>query len=146
MRARTTQNQSLAVHTRRSLVCTESTAPLLPADNSVATMSSTTTSLQAPVCPDCGCKKTVKKGKRRNRLQILQVFRCTECLHRFTGTPGKNKTYPFRLVIETLSTFNLGNSLTETQTMLRRRFHREIPERTISSWLTEYRLLTCNWT
>ena len=37
--------------------------------------------------------------------------------------------------------FNLGYSLTETQQLLRRRFHRQIPERTISSWLAEYRPL-----
>jgi len=97
---------------------------------------------QNPACPACGCKYTTRKGKRRNRLQVLQVFKCTECLHRFAGAPGKNKTYPFKLVLETISTFNLGHSLTDTQTILRRRFHRDVPERTISSWLTEYRPLT----
>ena len=95
-----------------------------------------------PSCPNCGCKNVVKKGKRRNRLQTLQIFQCAECLHRFTGSPGKNKTYPLKLILETISTFNLGHSLTQTQSTLRERFHRHIPERTISSWLTEYRPLT----
>jgi ATP-dependent exoDNAse (exonuclease V) beta subunit len=94
------------------------------------------TLLPNPPCPDCGCKRTVKKGKRRNR---LQMYRCTECHHRFTGAPGKNKTYPLRLILETVSTFDLGYSVTETQQLLRKRFHRHIPERTISSWMTEYR-------
>ena len=97
---------------------------------------------QNPACPACACKLTVKKGVRRNRLQTLQVFRCTECLHRFTGTAGKNKSYPLKLILEAISTFNLGYSLTETQQLLRQPFHRQIPERTISSWLTEYRPLT----
>ena len=96
---------------------------------------------QNPACPTCACKLTVKKGVRRNRLQVLQVFRCTECLHRFTGAAGKNKTYPLRVILESVSTFNLGYSLTETQRVMRRRNHREIPERTISSWLNEYRPL-----
>jgi hypothetical protein len=65
-----------------------------------------------------------------------------ECLHRFTGAAGKNKTYPLRFILETVSTFNLGYSITETQQILRRRFHQNIPERTISSWLTEHRALT----
>ena len=104
-------------------------------------MSSTQTR-QNPSCPTCACKLTVKKGVRRNRLQTLQVFRCTECLHRFTGAAGKNKTYPLRLILETVSTFNLGYSITETQQILRRRFHQNIPERTISSWLTEHRALS----
>src|SRR5229473_5765464 len=97
---------------------------------------------QNPACPACACKLTVKKGVRRNRLQVLQVYRCTECLHRFTGAAGKNKTYPLRLILDAVSTFNLGHSLTETQQLMRKRFHRQIPERTISSWLTEYRPLT----
>ena len=97
---------------------------------------------QNPTCPACGCTRTVRKGKRRNRLQTLQVFQCAECLHRFTGEPGKNKTYPLKLILESVSTFNLGYSLTETQRLLRQRFHRDIPARTINSWLTEYRPLT----
>jgi len=105
-------------------------------------MSTTTIIHPNPVCPHCGCKIAAKKGKRRNRLQTLQVYRCTECLHRFTGAAGKNKTYPLPLTLETVSTFNLGYSLTETQRLLHTRFHRNIPERTISSWLTEYRPLT----
>jgi hypothetical protein len=84
----------------------------------------------------------VRKGKRRNRLQVLQVFKCTECLHRFTGEAGKNKSYPLKLILDAISTFNLGYSLTETQQLIRQRFHRQIPERTLGSWLTEYRPLT----
>jgi ribosomal protein L37AE/L43A len=102
----------------------------------------TATTPQNPVCPDCGCKRTVKKGKRRNRLQTLQVYQCVECRHRFTGEAGKNKTYPLKLILEAVSTFNLGYPTTDTQRILHRRFHRHIPERTISSWLTAYRPLT----
>ena len=97
----------------------------------------TTITQQNPACPECGCKHTTRKGKRRNRLQILQVSRCAECLHRFTGEPGKNKTYPPKVILESISTFNLGYSLTETQRLLRQRFHHDIPARTTSSWLTE---------
>jgi hypothetical protein len=97
---------------------------------------------QNPPCPQCQCTFTTRRGKRHNRLQTLQVFQCAECLRRFTGEAGKNKTYPLRLILETVSTFNLGYSTTETQQILRRRFHQNIPERTISSWLTEYRSLT----
>ena len=49
---------------------------------------------KTPLCPACACKLTVKKGVRRNRLQTLQVFRCTECLHRFTG--AQERTRPIR--------------------------------------------------
>jgi len=95
-------------------------------------MSTTATLHPTTVCPHCGCKSAAKKGKRRNRLQTLQVYRCTECLHRFTGAAGNNTTYPLRMILEAVSTFNLGYSLTETQRLLHTRFHRNIPERTIT--------------
>jgi ATP-dependent exoDNAse (exonuclease V) beta subunit len=43
--------------------------------------------------------------------------------------------------LETISTFNSGHSLTETQALIRRRLHIHIPERTISSWIAEHRAL-----
>ena len=46
-----------------------------------------------PSCPKCHCKSITRRGKRRNRLRTLQLFQCTECLHRFTGEPGKSRTY-----------------------------------------------------
>jgi ribosomal protein L37AE/L43A len=95
-----------------------------------------------PPCPECGCKNTVKKGKRQNQMRTLQIYSCSECLHRFTGDAGKNKTYPLHLILEAISTFNLGYSLTDTQGLLRKRFHRTIPERTLVSWLSDYKPFT----
>ncbi len=92
-----------------------------------------------PPCPKCHCTSTTRRGKRRNRLRTLQLFQCTECLHRFTGEPGKNRTYPLKLILDAVSTFNLGYSITDTRSILRRRFHVDVPDRTINSWLTAYR-------
>jgi hypothetical protein len=73
-------------------------------------------------------------------MRWLQVYQCCECLHRFTaGDAGKNKTYPLKAILETVSTFNSGHSVSETQAIIRRRFHIDIPERTISSWIAEHR-------
>ncbi|HET7209338.1 MAG TPA: hypothetical protein VFI95_22370, partial [Terriglobales bacterium] len=117
---------------------------------STATVTSRTSATYAgtaaapnPLCPKCGCKRAVKKGKRRNRMQTRQIYECSECLHHFTAVAaGKNKSYPLKTILEAISTFNLGHSLTKTQQIIRRRFHLDIPERTISSWLAEHRPLT----
>jgi ATP-dependent exoDNAse (exonuclease V) beta subunit len=69
----------------------------------------------------------------------VPLYFCNECEHRFSGNPGKHKTYPLRYVLEAVSTYNLGHSLTDTQSILRQRFHVEIPERTIRAWLTAHR-------
>jgi hypothetical protein len=75
-------------------------------------------------------------------MRSLQVYQCAECLRRFTlGDAGKHRTYPLKAILETISTFNHGHSLAETQAIIRRRLHVHIPERTISSWIKEFREL-----
>jgi PD-(D/E)XK nuclease superfamily len=97
---------------------------------------------QGPPCPECHCPNTIRKGKRRNRMRSLQVYQCCECLHRFTlGDASKHKSYPLKAILDTISTFNSGHSLSETQAIIRRRFHLNIPERTMSSWIAEHRAL-----
>ena len=70
------------------------------------------------------------------------MFQCGECLARFTGAAGKSKTYPLKAILDAISTFNLGHALTDTQRILRQRTHLQMPERTIRSWLEEYKALT----
>jgi len=95
-----------------------------------------------PPCPECQCPNTIRKGKRRNHMRALQVYQCRECMRRFTlGDASKHKSYPLKVILDTLSTFNTGHSLSETQAIIRRRFHVDIPERTMSAWLTEHREL-----
>ncbi len=93
------------------------------------------------VCPKCQSMFTVKKGKRRNRLQILQLYQCTGCDHKFTSQAGKHKTYPLKTILEAISTYNLGHTATETQSLLRRKTLIDIPERTINLWLSTYKEL-----
>jgi hypothetical protein len=95
-----------------------------------------------PACARCNSKFTIKKGRRLNRFRILQVFQCRECLYKFTAAAGKNKTYPPRVILETVSAYNLGNSVSDTQRVIRKRLHVDIPEGTIRSWIRAYKPLT----
>jgi transposase-like protein len=104
-------------------------------------MSTTLQPQSNPPCPKCQCKNTRKRGKRRNRLRTFQLYECSECLHRFTDRPDKHLTYPLRTILDAVSTFNVGNSLTDTQRMMRRKAHIEIPTRTLQDWLRTYRPL-----
>ena len=95
-----------------------------------------------PPCPECHSNSTIKKGRRLNRFRNLQLYQCRECLHKFSAGAGKNKTYTPRVIIETISSYNLGNSVSETQRLIRKRLHVEIPEGTIRSWVREHKPLT----
>jgi hypothetical protein len=69
------------------------------------------------------------------------MFQCGECLARFTGAAGKSKTYPLKAILDAVSTFNLGHSLTDAQNIIRHRAHLQIPDRTIRRWIEEHRPL-----
>src|SRR5882762_8160087 len=95
-----------------------------------------------PPCPHCHSKFIIKKGRRLNRFRVLQVFQCRECLRKFTAAAGKNKTYPPHVILESVSTYNLGNSISDTQRTIRKRLHVDIPEGTIRSWIRAHKPLT----
>ncbi len=105
-------------------------------------MPNTQSQQQNSVCPRCHSKFTIKKGRRQNRFRILQIFQCRECLYKFTAAAGKNKTYPPRVILETISTYNLGNSISDAQGTIRKRLHIDIPEGTIRSWIRAHKPLT----
>src|SRR5438876_1872845 len=95
-----------------------------------------------PSCHHCHSKFTIKKGRRLNRFRVLQVFQCRECLRKFTTAAGKNKTYPPHVILEAVSIYNLGNSISDTQRTIRKRLHVDIPEGTIRSWIRAHKPLT----
>src|SRR2546426_5654143 len=97
---------------------------------------------QNPACARCSSKFTIKKGRRQNRFRVLQVFQCEECLYKFPAAAGKNKTYPPRVILETVLAYNLGNSISDTQRTIRKRLHVDIPEGTIRSWIRAHKPLT----
>lgn len=41
-----------------------------------------------------------RKASAETAKQTLQVFRCTECLHRFTGAPRREKSYLLQIILE----------------------------------------------
>ena len=94
-------------------------------------------------CPHCGCKKLVRKGTRRKKLELVQLWQCTYCGHVFTPLPpeARNTTYPPRVIIDALTTYCLGCSLAETADRLRKRGY-TASKSSLARWLSSYRALT----
>jgi hypothetical protein len=67
-------------------------------------------------CPHCGSHVFTRRGTRKKKLEIVQLWRCASCKR--TSTPGpeaiRNKTYPLRTVIDALSSYSLGYLLQGT--------------------------------
>jgi transposase-like protein len=95
-------------------------------------------------CPHCGSTAITRKGTRRKKIEIVQLWRCASCLRVFTPTPAalRNKTYPLRIVLDAITRYNLGYSLDETAEKVRTRYGHRVARSTIAGWLAEHRSLT----
>ena len=71
--------------------------------------------LQEPQCPHCGSTRIIRKGTRRKKLEIVQLWQCKLCRRVFTPAPPalRYKTHPLRLILDGVAFFNLGYSLSE---------------------------------
>src|SRR6202521_325989 len=94
-------------------------------------------------CPYCGSHVLTRRGTRKKKLEILQLWRCASCKRTFTPGPLaiRNKTYPLRTVIDALSTYSLGYSLEDTAARVKSKSGRKIGASTITSWLAQHHAL-----
>ena len=88
-------------------------------------------------CPHCGSHAITRKGVRKKKLEIVQLWRCASCKRTFTPGPAalRNKTYPIRLVLQALTLYNLGHSLNETAKRLKSKSGRAVSPSTIATWI-----------
>jgi transposase-like protein len=94
-------------------------------------------------CPKCGSHVLTRRGTRKKKMEIVQLWRCASCKRTFTPGPDaiRNKTYPLRTVIDALCTYNLGYSLDETASRVKSKHGRTIASSTIETWLQQHQSL-----
>ncbi len=99
------------------------------------------TAKDAELCPHCGSHNVARRGTRRKKLEIVQLWRCKACKRTFTPGPAAlhNKTYPLRMIVTALTDYHLGYSLAETAARLNKKTHRAVSPSTITAWLHDYR-------
>ncbi len=88
-------------------------------------------------CPYCQAK-VVKRGKRKKKYERVQLYYCKNCDKTFTSQITKNKTYPLRVIIDSLTFHNRLNSFEEISNIIKDKYGIAITSRTISSWINEY--------
>lgn len=91
-----------------------------------------------PVCPRCGSREVVRNGWRRLRSSLVQVYRCKRCDGLFSLRGLKHKSYLPKVILNALSTYDLGHTLEETRKLIAKRFKVSVPASTIHSWVREY--------
>src|ERR1700716_1572168 len=88
-------------------------------------------------CPYCGSHVLPRRGSRRKKLEIVQLWRCASCKRVFT--PGPVKTYPLRMILSALTDYDVGYSLHETAARLKKKTNRGVSPSTITTWLGEFK-------
>src|ERR1700687_3002097 len=96
-------------------------------------------------CPHCGSHVLTRRGTRKKKLEIVQLWRGASCKRTFTPGPQaiRNKTYALRTVIDALSTYSLGYSLEDTVARVKSKSGRTIGASTVAGWLAQNREHLC---
>lgn len=94
-------------------------------------------------CPYCERKEFIKRGTRRNKYEVVQLYECKneECGRTFSAQDLKGKHFPLEVIAEGLSLYNLGLTLEETCQLLQKKFGVRPEPSGLSKWISEYSTL-----
>ncbi len=92
-------------------------------------------------CPFCSSKKIVKRGMRKKKLEEVQLYLCNDCEKTFTPQKVKGKKFPLKMIIDGMSSYNMGYSLEESCGFLKENYGIDVQPQTLSAWLEEFRKL-----
>ena len=92
-----------------------------------------------PICPYCSSKNTIKRGKRKRKLRIIQQFQCKDCQKFFSPQTQNSKTYPLNIILKAISIYNIGYNLNQTSEKLMNKYKIKVPISTLSEWLSQYK-------
>jgi len=89
-------------------------------------------------CPFCAGKNFVKCGRRKKKHEIVQMYFCKHCQKKFTSSITKNKTFPLRLILDSITFYNRFNSLEESAQKISEKYGIKISFQNISNWLKDF--------
>jgi len=89
-------------------------------------------------CPYCS-GNIVKRGIRKKKFEEIQIYYCKNCDKRFISQITKNKTYPLRIILDSLTFYNKLNSFEEVSDEIKEKYGIKVTPQIISKWLEEYK-------
>jgi ATP-dependent exoDNAse (exonuclease V) beta subunit len=89
-------------------------------------------------CPYCAGKNFVKCGQRKKKHELVQMYFCKHCQKKFTASITKNKTFPLRLILDSITSYNRLNSLEESAQKISEKYGIKISFQNIANWLKNF--------
>ena len=96
-------------------------------------------------CPECTSARIVKKGRRKNKFGQVQRYKCKSCGRSFSFKELKGKVYPAKVIMEAVSLFNRGYSMSEAVKRTRKRFKAMVSKSAVDSWIKEFSNICTYW-
>ena len=83
----------------------------------------------------------MRKGTRTKKLETVQLWKCRACGRVFTPAPPalRHKTYPLAVILDGVTLYNLGHTLSEAAAKLKSRHGHAIAPSTLAGWIDEHR-------
>ena len=96
-----------------------------------------------PKCPEClGARDVRKNGKRQTRDgRTIQRYKCLACGRTFSTQPLPRTSYPPKVIAFALGYFNIGHTLEETRTKIKRDLKTSVPIPTLHDWTKRHEKL-----
>ena len=76
---------------------------------------------------------------RRNKFQTIQKYFCTHCKKHFTNKKLKNTSYPAKVILDSLSLYNLGYTQKTVMKLISKRYKKKVSRKTISNWINSHK-------
>lgn len=93
-------------------------------------------------CIYCQSTNVSRKGKRYKKHETVQLWYCRDCDRVFTPLLAKGKTFPLKVILESLMLYYRGHTKTETLRRIKERYGLSASLRTLTAWLQEHKPLT----
>lgn len=97
-------------------------------------------------CPSCKSHNLFKRGKRKNKNRIKQIYCCKNCSHRFVLEPLKYIKGNEKLVCLAMDCYYKGLSLRDIKDTFRQFYNLDITHETIRRWIMKFTKVIDNYT
>ncbi len=90
-------------------------------------------------CIYCSSKNIVKRGKRKKKHEVIQLYLCKDCGKTFTPQRIKGKHYPLKVIFDALSFYNLGYTLEDSVRLIKEKYGLALKPATLANWTDEFK-------
>ena len=90
-------------------------------------------------CPYCQSTKIIKKGIRTKKYEQVQLYYCPRCQKKFTPGATKGKTYPLKVILDTISLYNRFYSMEDAAKQVSEKYGLKVSFQNIPNWLKDFR-------